>query len=400
MTTWTAATLLNDISEIGRNPDGSYSRFCLLPDEVALREWFVAKATELGLTIVTDMNANIWAWWGIPGPMAVLTGSHLDSVPGGGAYDGPLGVVSSLVAVAKMKQAGVTPSKPFAVVAMADEEGARFAMPCLGSRLASGKLTKADAHKLIARDGQPLPDAWREAGLDPDLIAPDDVLLHAFCFVELHVEQGRGLADLGYPVAIATAVRPHGRWRAEFTGQGNHAGTTLIPDRHDPVVPVAETILAARGAAEREGCVTTVGRISVEPGGTNVIASAATMWLDCRAEDPETVTRVVEDIQKTSQEAADKQGCRVVWTRESWTNRTVFDDGLRNRILQVLGEDTPQLSTGAGHDAATLATAIPTAMLFVRNPTGASHCRDESASDEDCEAGAEALRAVLEELVR
>ena len=199
MTTWTAAALLDEIAGIGRNEDGSYSRFCFRPDEVALREWFVTKATELALTIVPDMNANIWAWWGMPGPEAVLTGSHLDSIPGGGAYDGPLGVVSSLVAVAKMKEAGVEPSKPFAVVAMADEEGARFGMPCLGSRLASGKLSKDDARKLVARDGQSLPDAWREAGLDPDLIEPDDVLLDASCFIELHVEQGRGLADLDHP---------------------------------------------------------------------------------------------------------------------------------------------------------------------------------------------------------
>lgn len=161
MTTWTAASLLAEIAAIGRNEDGSYSRFCLRPEEVALREWFVAKATELGLAIVTDANANIWAWWGTPGPDAVLTGSHLDSVPGGGAYDGPLGVVSSLVAVAKMQEAGIMPAKPFAVVAMADEEGARFGMPCLGSRLASGKLSKAEAHTLVARDGQSLPDAWR-----------------------------------------------------------------------------------------------------------------------------------------------------------------------------------------------------------------------------------------------
>ena len=398
MTTWTAASLLAEIAAIGRNEDGSYSRFCLRPEEVALREWFVAKATELGLAIVTDANANIWAWWGTPGPGAVLTGSHLDSVPGGGAYDGPLGVVSSLVAVAKMQEAGIMPAKPFAVVAMADEEGARFGMPCLGSRLASGKLSKAEAHTLVARDGQSLPDAWREAGLNPDLMGPDDVLLEASCFVELHVEQGRSLADVGHPVAIATAVRPHGRWCAEFTGQGNHAGTTLIPDRHDPVVPMAQTVMTAREAAEREGCVTTVGRINVEPGGTNVIASAATMWLDCRAEESQTVTKVVEDIQQASETAADKQGCQVVWTRESWTDRTAFD--LRARMLQILGKDIPQLSTGAGHDAATLATTMPTGMLFVRNPTGASHCPDESVSDADCEAGAEALQAVLEELVK
>ncbi|MDI6438851.1 M20/M25/M40 family metallo-hydrolase, partial [Enterobacter hormaechei] len=102
--------------------------------------------------------------------------------------------------------------------------------------------------------------------------------------------------------------------------------------------------------------------------------------------------------QQASETAADKQGCQVVWTRESWTDRTAFD--LRARMLQILGEDIPQLSTGAGHDAATLATTMPTGMLFVRNPTGASHCPAESASDADCEAGAEALQTVLEELVK
>lgn len=143
---------------------------------------------------------------------------------------------------------------------------------------------------------------------------------------------------------------------------------------------------------------TTVGRINVEPGGTNVIASVATMWLDCRAEESQTVTKVVEGIQQTSQAAADKHGCQVVWTRESWTDRTAFD--LCARMLEILGTDTPQLSTGAGHDAATLATTMPTGMLFVRNPTGASHCPAESASDADCDAGVEALQAVLEELVQ
>jgi N-carbamoyl-L-amino-acid hydrolase len=333
----------------------------------------------------------------------VLTGSHLDSVPGGGAYDGPLGVASSLAAVARLRARGFRPSRPVAVVMFTDEEGAGFGMPCLGSRLAAGVLPADRALELRARDGAPLAEAWQDAGMDAGELGPVEWLTTARCFVELHVEQGRGLADLDAPVAIASAVRPHGRWRLEFTGQGNHAGTTLMADRHDPVVPLAATVLAARRAAtetsEESDAVATVGRVEVVPGGTNVIASAARMWLDCRAESADVVHAVVAQVEAEARAAAHQEGCGFEPVQESWTPRTAFDPELKATMAHVLG-DVPELSTGAGHDAAVIAGIMPTGMLFVRNPTGASHTPDEYASPADCEAGATALATILEELAR
>lgn len=397
---WTVSGLLAEIAEVGRGADGSYSRFSLDEADTRLRRWFIDHARAAGLEVGTDDDATIWAWWGQPGPDAVLTGSHLDSVPGGGAYDGPLGVVSSLVAVARLRAAGLAPSRPLAVVVMADEEGGRFGMPCLGARLATGELDPQTALALTDRGGVSLAEALQSAGHDPHRVGRSDLVTGACCFVELHVEQGRALADLDAPVAIATAVRPHGRWRARFVGEGNHAGTTVLADRHDPVVPLGATILAARSCASTAGAVATVGRVEVEPNGTNVIASAATAWLDCRAESEQTVRDVVEAVETVSRQAAAKEGCTVEWTRESWTPRTEFSGNLRARMAEVLGHEVPHLSTGAGHDAAVLAGHVPAAMLFVRNPTGASHTPAESASDEDCEAGAVALQAVLEDLLR
>lgn len=398
--TWTVDGLLAEIAGVGRAEDGSYSRFALTGEDTLLREWFIAHARALGLDVRTDPDANIWAWWGAPGPGAVLTGSHLDSVPGGGAYDGPLGVASALVAVASLQARGFAPSCPFAVVVFTDEEGARFGMPCLGSRLASGALSGADAHALHDREGAPLAEAWQAAGLDAGALGPVEWLAGARCFIELHVEQGRGLADLGRPVAVASAVRPHGRFRLEVTGQGNHAGTTLMADRHDPVVPMAAAILAARaGAAQADDVVATVGRIQVIPGGTNVIASSATAWLDCRAGAPEAVRRLVGEVETAARQACEAEGCGFQLVQESWTPRTEFSPDLRDTMVQILGE-APQLSTGAGHDAAVLAAVMPTGMLFVRNPTGASHTPAESASDADCRAGAQALERALEELTR
>jgi N-carbamoyl-L-amino-acid hydrolase len=223
--------------------------------------------------------------------------------------------------------------------------------------------------------------------------------------VELHVEQGRGLIDLGAPVALATSILAHGRWRVDFRGEGNHAGTTRMTDRHDPVVAAARAILAARdraldadadadaGGAARA----TVGRAESIPGGTNVIASRATLWLDCRADSDAALSALVADIAGAAREVAAAEGCAASVTEESALGRVDFDEGLRDTIAGLL-PGAPLLATGAGHDAGVLAALIPTAMLFVRNPSGISHAPAEGASDDDCRAGAAALATVLREL--
>jgi N-carbamoyl-L-amino-acid hydrolase len=394
----TATRLLSAIETVGRDPRrGGFSRHGFDPAERDLREWFVAEAERRGLAVRGDRNGNLWAWWGEPGPDAVVTGSHLDSVPGGGAFDGPLGVVSALAAVDTLREKDFTPVKPFAIVVFAEEEGGRFGVPCLGSRLLTGATDPDAARRLRDPDGVTLAEAVAAAGLDPARLGRDDDALATIgTFVELHVEQGRGLVDLGAPVAVADSILAHGRWRFRVTGEGNHAGATLLGDRHDPMVPAAEMVLAARiAAAEVPEARATVGRIVPNPGGTNVIASSVDLWLDARA--PEDARQVVERIREMAADAVEREGCSLEITEESYGDTVHFDTGLRDRIAASLG-GIPLLPTGAGHDAGILAGHVPTAMLFVRNPTGVSHAPEEYAEPDDCESGVLALAAVLGQL--
>lgn len=378
-----------DLAPLGRDPhSGGYRRHAWTDEDAALREWFGGEAARRGLDLVTDRAGNQWAWWGDPdadGPGVVL-GSHLDSVPDGGAFDGPLGVVSAFAAVDALRARGFRPSRPLAVAHFGDEEGARFGIACAGSRILAGKL---DPRPLRDADGIGMGEA---AGRD---LTPDpEALRRVGTFVELHVEQGRGLADLDRAVAVGSAIRPHGRWRVDLPGEANHAGTTLLADRDDPMLVFAEVVLAARAAAERHDAVATCGKVRVAPNGVNAIPSLVTAWLDARGDDEARVRAVVADLGALVRRSGG------TLTEESWTPITAFPGGLAGRLAALL-DDAPVLATGAGHDAGILAAAgIPTAMLFVRNPTGVSHSPAEHAELEDCHAGVVALAAVAEELAR
>jgi N-carbamoyl-L-amino-acid hydrolase len=377
---------------------GGYRRFAWTSQDAELREWFAGEASARGLDLVTDRAGNQWAWWGDPdaavaaGQPGVVIGSHLDSVPDGGAFDGPLGVVSALAVIDALKARGFEPGRPIGVANFIDEEGARFGIACAGSRLITGKLDAGKARALRDADGVTMAEAMKAAGHNVEHVGPDaETLSRIGTFVELHVEQGRGLVDLGRPVGVGSAIWPHGRWKLELDGEANHAGTTRIEDRRDPMLDLARTVLAARAAATELGCVATVGKIRVEPNGVNAIPSRVTAWLDARGPAEAGVRAVVEVV-------ANQSGS--VPVEESWTPETAFDEALAQRLSAVL-EDAPLLATGAGHDAGILATAgLPTAMLFVRNPTGISHSPAEFAEPEDCHAGVEALTAVTEELAR
>jgi N-carbamoyl-L-amino-acid hydrolase len=392
-------SLWASLAGIGRDrTSGGYRRFAWTDADLELREWFADQAARRGMACEQDRNGNQWAWWGTPSPGAVVTGSHLDSVPDGGAFDGPLGVVSGFLAVDRLRAAGVRPERPIAVVNFTDEEGARFGVACIGSQLLTGVLDPERARGLRDRDGVTLAEAMQRAGADPSALGRDDEALGRIgTFVELHVEQGRGLIHSGAPVGVATAIWPHGRWHCTFRGEANHAGATRLVDRRDPMLPFAGTVLAARELAAQAGGVATFGKVHVTPNGTNAIPSAVEAWLDTRAPDEATVTRLVEEISDAARRAAAAHGTDVDVARESWTPVVNFDEALRDRLRDRLG-GVPALPTGAGHDAGILAARVPSAMLFVRNPTGVSHSPAEHAEDDDCRAGIDALATVLEEL--
>jgi N-carbamoyl-L-amino-acid hydrolase len=463
--------LLGAIADVGRAPSGGYERFAWTTHDLALREWFAAEAAARGLAVVTDRAGNQWAWWGDPdadGP-GVVTGSHLDSVPGGGAFDGPLGVASAFAALDALRAAGVRPERPLGIVNFSDEEGARFGLACLGSRAVTGTvpadrllaLRDGAGHSLAdvlgrvgneAHRGASVPgpvstgSATGESGVSTSWLEhygrDDEALARVGVFVELHVEQGRYLADLPpgeeAPVAVGAAIWPHGRWRVDLAGEANHAGTTPLAHRHDPMLDLSRLITDVRSAAEHAGALATLAKVQVEPNGVNAIPSRVRAWIDARAETENTVRAVLTTLsgppaapnvgpvagtglrerpglrsdtgerpRRRSAGPARSAGSTGGWglVQESWTPATVFDPVLAARLADVVGRPgsdlpAPVIGTGAGHDAGILSAAgVPTAMLFVRNPTGISHSPAEFAEEVDCDAGVRALTAVLASLL-
>jgi beta-ureidopropionase / N-carbamoyl-L-amino-acid hydrolase len=412
------AALWGSLLPLGRDAGtGGYRRFSWTPADAECRRWFFNTAAERGLSASTDRNGNLWAWWDVPGADtgadigadigaarggAVVTGSHLDSVPDGGAYDGPLGVVTAFAAIDLLRERGAAPVRPLAVAAFCEEEGARFGVACLGSRLLAGAIDPARARSLTDSGGTTFAEAMTAAGHDPAALGPDPGLAGSIgAYVELHIEQGRALADTDAAIGVAERIWPHGRWRLTFTGRADHAGTTRLGDRRDPMLAAATTILAARGAAARHEALATVGKLTVDPGAVNAISSSVTAWLDARAPDEARLHAVVDEVLAQARTAAVAHGLDCESAQESVTPAVDFDPALRDRMVATLaaaGIRALVLPTGAGHDAGVLAPWVPAGMLFVRNPTGVSHSPAEHAEPGDCALGVTALAAVLEDL--
>ncbi|MBJ7337906.1 allantoate amidohydrolase [Mycolicibacterium sp.] len=401
-------SLWESILDVGRDPvSGGYRRFAWTTADLTLREWFTGEAHRRGMTVDEDRNGNLWAWWMPAGWVgdpkgAFVTGSHLDSVPDGGAYDGPLGIVSAFTAIDLLVARGVSPEIPVAVVAFVDEEGARFGVACIGSQLCTGALTPERALNLRDGDGTTLADALLSVGRNPAHLGPDERLAERVgVYVELHVEQGRALDLVDKPIAVASSIWPHGRWQFTFDGEANHAGTTRLVDRRDPMLTFASAVHAARAQASTHQAVATFGKVRVTPNGSNAVPSRVQAWLDARAADETTLSALVAAItaDATGQAADDRTDLAV--EVESVSPAVLFPDAPRQRMLRALARigDVPVLPTQAGHDAGILSTTVPTAMLFVRNPTGISHSPDEYAEIGDCRRGAEALADVMAEWI-
>jgi N-carbamoyl-L-amino-acid hydrolase len=385
----------SELAPVGRSASsGGYFRQPWTSAEVELRAWFAEAARARGLRLETDALGNAVAWWDAGSGPGVLTGSHLDSVLDGGAYDGPLGVVSGLAAIDLLRERGIVPTRPLGVGVFVEEEGSRFGLACLGSRLATGTLDWDSVVGLRDRDGVALGDVVDGSG-------GSTLLDGVGCFVELHVEQGRHLVDLGAAVGVGSGIWPHGRYRFDFDGEANHAGTTRMEDRRDPMLTYAMTALAANKQARLGSARATFGRVQVEPNGTNAVPSRVTAWLDARADSEESLEALVDAVGRQAADRATRDGTSLAVTAESVSGAVHFDPELAQRIARdhAVG-DWPLLPTAAGHDAGILAAAgIPTAMLHVRNPTGVSHSPEEHATTADCLVGVSALADTLKRLL-
>ena len=406
----------SDLAPVGRSAtSGGYFRQPFTQPERELADWFREQAVARDLSLEADDTGNLVAWWDPDGGVvrhfrqeddaqppakgdglsrrgAVLTGSHLDSVLDGGAYDGPLGVVSALAAIDELRSRGVVPARPIGVSVFVEEEGSRFGLACLGSRLAAGAMSWEQARVLRDRDGVGFEEVVEGGG--PGLLDGVGV------FVELHVEQGRDLVDRGAAIGVASEIWPHGRYRFDFEGVANHAGSTRMEDRADPMLTYAMTALAANKQARLAGERATFGRVEVTPNGTNAVPSQVLAWLDARCSSEGALSELVATVTRQATERAERDGTEVEVTAESVSGAVAFDPDLARRIaVDHEDGDWPVIPTAAGHDAGILsAQGIPTAMLFVRNPTGVSHSPAETASMPDCLAGVHALAETLERL--
>ena len=331
--------------------------------ERELRAWFVEQCARPRPATSSPTASATWSPGGIRARRVPSrgrrrsTGSHLDSVLDGGAYDGPLGVVSALAAVDLLRERGVRArAGRSGCRCFVEEEGSRFGLACLGSRLATGATTP-DAGARAARPGRRTRSRtrWPPPGSSRRSAGPG-WLDGVGCFVELHVEQGRDLVDRDAAVGVASGIWPHGRYRFDFTGEANHAGTTRMEDRHDPMLTYAMTALAANKQARLAGQRATFGRVDVAPNGTNAVPSRVTAWLDARCD----VRRgarptLVDAIERQAHERAGRDGTSLDGHRRVGVGRGRLRPGPgRAARRRPRGGDWPVIPTEAGHDAGIL----------------------------------------------
>lgn len=397
----TVVERLAELGEIGKYEHG-INRGLATPQERKARELFVKWATENGYQLTQDPIGNLFARRNGSEPAAapVLVGSHLDTVPTGGAYDGAYGVVAALCALEKLDRDGTQTRHPVEAVAWVGEEGSRFPIGCLGSAVFARLTPLDEAYALRDEAGVTLHEA---------LASPDGGLLdlpqrgeqRAAAYVELHVEQGPVLEGAGIRLGVVSAITGQIRYRAVVEGTSGHAGTVPMDHRSDALCAAAELVLAMEEAARKAGgAVVTVGRFVVEPGGTNVIPARVSFSIDNRSPDAVKMDVVEAAFHKKAEEVIKQRGVRIMLERLDVHQPTPMNPKLReamHRVAEAMGEPALDVPSGAGHDAMCIAKIAPAAMLFVPSIGGHSHVGIERTSDEDLELGVKALaRAIVE----
>jgi allantoate deiminase len=381
---------LDALSSFSSEPH-ALTRFYLTPEHAAAAKQVQAWMTEAGMTAGLDAIGNVVGRYEAaePGRPALLMGSHIDTVRDAGKYDGNLGVVAAIEAVAALHGRGERLPFAIEVIAFGDEEGVRFPTTLSGSRAVAGTF---DAKALESRDaeGVTLDRALRAFGCDPAGIpALTRRREQVLGFVEVHIEQGPVLEKLGLPVGVVTAINGASRFRIEILGTAGHAGTVPMDLRHDALAAAAEMILAverrAKGAPE-PGLVATVGRIEAVPGAPNVIPGRVVFTLDVRSPDDTDRHKVVDDLAAALGTYAARRHVRI-WIEKTYDEPAAACDpklmaGLEAAVAQA-GIAPHRLPSGAGHDAMALASLCPMAMLFVRCRGGISHNPAESITAED-----------------
>jgi allantoate deiminase len=395
------ARFLRELSEISRDPRGGQSRLAFSPEERRAHHLFEMWAEKLGLSLRRDPVGNTYAELAgtKPGP-ALLAGSHLDTVPNGGNFDGAAGVAAALEVARVLSETGGLES-PYRIVVFSGEEGARFGAPCIGSRVATGVFTAATLRELTDEGGRTLAQCAAEVGLQPDKVAeavwePDSVA----AFLELHIEQGRVLESQGRTLGVVDAIAGSTRVELIFSGRADHSGATPMHLRHDALVGASEFVLEAeRRASALRTTVATVGRLEVDPGSVTTVPGVTRLFLDIRDIDSERQRDVAEDLLDRAMRIAARRGLELSANLLSDQSPVVLHKPVRERLAHAAeeaGTDFCVLPSGASHDAAHVAKVASTGMVFVPSRKGISHSPDEWSDVEAIARAADVMARALQ----
>jgi len=355
----------------------------------------------MGMVVSLDAAGNLRGLWRPEdaGSKRMLIGSHIDTVPDAGAFDGVLGVTLALEWVGIAQELGLR--LPIEVIAFSEEEGVRYGLPYLGSRAVAGSF---DASLLALTDagGVTVDTALREFGLDPERIGEAAADEDALCFIEVHIEQGPLLEAEDLSVAAVTAIVGQTRLTLTFTGHANHAGTAPMHLRRDALAAAAEWITAVETEGRStQGLAATVGRISIEPNVGNVVPGLVRVSLDVRHARDAVRTEAVQHLLDAARAIAAARGLELAVAGQLDQPAVPMDERLTammSAAIETAGYPVKTMPSGAGHDAIVMAVRLPTAMLFVRSPGGVSHHPAENVREEDVEASLHVARAFLVQL--
>jgi N-carbamoyl-L-amino-acid hydrolase len=386
----------NTLAAIGATAQGGVTRPTFSPAHQEARTWFATQVRKAGLEFQIDGAGNHSAVLRCPNPTAptLLLGSHLDSVPNGGRYDGALGVVAALEVLRTIKEAGLTLPVHLEAVDFTDEEGTLVGF--IGSGALAGSLTR-EALQQPRGGRQALLAGLRRAGLsESDLFTarrdPDSLV----GYLELHIEQGPCLYETGVDIGVVSGIVGIASFRLAFSGQANHAGTTPMAARKDAGVGAAAFVLAARKLVMEHfpGCVVNVGDLHLEPGAFNIVPGRAELALECRSVDPVQLERLETSLLEQARRDAEAFGLGLEVTALGVHAPAPMDPKVHQAIQAAaveLGLSSQTMPSGAGHDAQNLAALCPTGMIFIPSVNGISHSPGEKSRWDDCISGANVL---------
>ncbi|WP_042168560.1 Zn-dependent hydrolase [Paenibacillus gorillae] len=391
--------LLQQLGEIGADASsGGVTRLSLSEAELEARQFIVHLMKDAGLTVRQDEAGNLIGRLEGEITGAVATGSHIDSVIQAGRFDGPLGVLSGIEALRTVKEQGIRHSRPLEVICFTDEEGVRFGAGYFGSRAMAGSWDEAWL-ELTDFSGITLKEAMERANLKPHKASQaargrDEIK----AYVELHIEQGRVLEDQEIPVGIATAIYGH-RWlEVRLRGRADHAGTTPMKLRRDPMAAAAEAILAAERIALQADGVATAGTFQISPGAINVIPGEVMFTLDVRHERLDSLAEMARAMESAVNRVADERGLEAAIRIIDGADPVQSADSVMAAISASCGTlDIPEhrMICGAGHDAVVMSGITDMGLILIRSKDGISHHPQEWSSLDDCEAGANVLLHTL-----